>query len=84
MRGQLETNMAYVCDGSTSAKCITGQCIHHFVGDCSGQGPQCVCVDNPNGVKDCVVYDAISGAVQTGPNVFTILAALLTLLRLKG
>jgi hypothetical protein len=53
-----------------------GQCIHHFVGDCNGAGPECFCVAGPGGVQDCAVYDAISGAVQTGPNVFTILAAL--------
>jgi hypothetical protein len=53
-----------------------GQCIHHFVGDCNGAGPECFCVAGPGGVQDCAIYSAISGAVQTGPNVFTILAAL--------
>lgn len=77
VRGQLETNMARVCsDDSTPDRCVTGQCIHHFVGDCNGGGAECQCVDNPNGQRDCVVYDSIAGGVQTGPNIFTTLAAL--------
>jgi hypothetical protein len=74
VRGQLETNMRYVCNAS-SAMCMAGQCIHHYVGSCSGQGAECFCTTYA-GVQDCAVYDAISGAVQTGPNVFTLLAAL--------
>ena len=75
VRGQLETNMRYVCNAS-SAMCQAGQCIHHFVGSCAGLGAECFCTTTPAGVQDCAVYDALSGAVQTGPNVFTILAAL--------
>lgn len=77
VRGQLETNLAHVCQPSDPpSRCVPGQAIHHFVGDCNGGGPECVCLTMPSGVQDCVVYDAISGAVQTGPNVFTVLAAL--------
>lgn len=77
VRGQLETNMARVCpDNSHPDRCVRGQCIHHFVGDCNGGGAECQCVDNPNGQRDCVVYDSIAGGVQTGPNIFTTLAAL--------
>jgi hypothetical protein len=77
VRGQLETNLAHVCQPSDPpSRCVPGQAIHHFVGNCNGGGPECVCTTMPSGVQDCVVYDAISGAVQTGPNVFTVLAAL--------
>ena len=75
VRGQLETNMRFVCGNESRALCAPGQCIHHFTGDCSGGG-SCVCSTSPQGVQDCVLYDAISGAVQTGPNIFTLLAAL--------
>jgi hypothetical protein len=74
--GELETNMRYVCGDDTPAMCEPGQCLHHYVGDCVGAGPECMCKRGPGGVEDCLVYDAISGAVQTGPNVFTLLAAL--------
>ena len=77
VRGQLETNMARVCPNNAHPnRCSSGQCIHHFVSNCDGGGPECVCVDNPNGQQDCVVYDSIAGGVQTGPNIFTVLAAL--------
>ena len=77
VRGQLETNMARVCpDNAHPDRCIAGQCIHHFTDNCNGQGAECYCVDNPNGVRDCVFYDSIAGGVQTGPNIFTTLAAL--------
>ena len=46
--------------------------IHHFVEDCSGEGASCNCSAGLGGVQDCYVYDAISGATQTGPNVFTL------------
>jgi hypothetical protein len=74
--GQLETNMMYVCGSDTPSTCEPGQCIHHFVGNCDGAGPDCVCTTGPGGVQDCFVYNAISGATQTGPNVFTLLASL--------
>lgn len=76
VRGQLETNMAHVCaPGQPTNQCEVGQCIHHFVGGCDSS-PECFCKTMPSGVKDCAVYDAISGAVQTGPNIFTILASI--------
>jgi len=76
VRGQLETNMAHVCaDGQPADQCEVGQCIHHFVGSCDSS-PECFCKNMPSGVQDCAVYDAISGAVQTGPNIFTILASI--------
>lgn len=77
VRGQLETNMVHVCGaGEPSDRCEEGQCIHHFVGSCDSKSPECVCETMPSGVTDCFVYDALSGAVQTGPNVFTLLAAI--------
>jgi len=78
VRGQLETNMRWVCDGvnPTNATCAYGQCIHHFVASCEKQGSGCFCAAGPGGVADCALYDAISGATQTGPNIFTIFAAL--------
>lgn len=78
VRGQLETNMRWVCDGTnpTNATCAYGQCIHHFVQDCNKQGSGCFCAAGPGGVTDCALYDAISGATQTGPNIFTVFAAL--------
>ena len=75
VRGQLETNLALVCPaGAPADRCERGQAIHHFTPSCSG--PECVCGTSSAGVSDCFVYDAISGAVQTGPNVFTVLSAL--------
>ena len=72
VRGQLETNMRYVCGptGSTppEVQCSPGQCIHHFEGDCKNGGPECFCVDNPNGVQDCAVYSAISGKETLTPS----------------
>lgn len=76
VRGQLETNMRYVCNGTNPAMCSFGQCIHHYTGSCGGGGAECFCATGPGGVQDCAVYDALSGAVQTGPNVFTLFAAL--------
>jgi hypothetical protein len=77
VRGQLETNMARVCpDNANPTRCAAGQAIHHFTDNCNGQGAECYCVDNPNGRQDCVFYDSIAGGVQTGPNIFTVLAAL--------
>lgn len=76
VRGQLETNMARVCpDNSAPATCTFGQAIHHFTSSCD-KNPACRCTQNPNGVQDCVVYTSIAGGVQTGPNIFTVLAAL--------
>jgi hypothetical protein len=77
VRGQLETNMARVCpDNDNPTRCIFGQCIHHFTNSCNGQGAECFCTNNPNGQEDCVFFDSIAGGVQTGPNIFTTLAAL--------
>lgn len=78
VRGQLETNMRWVCDGEhpTNATCSYGQCIHHFVANCNREGSGCFCGAGPGGQTDCALYDAISGATQTGPNIFTIFAAL--------
>jgi len=79
VRGQLETNMRHVCpEGTDPATCEPGQCIHHFVDNCAfgatlSEG--CICVQ-VGAVTDCFVYNALSGAVQTGPNVFTMLSAL--------
>ena len=70
--GQLETNMKHVCGDDTPALCLPGQCIHHFVENCQGAGAECNCSAGLGGVQDCYVYDAISGAIQTGPNVFTL------------
>lgn len=76
VRGQLETNMAHVCAaGQPANQCEEGQCIHHFVQSCDSS-PECFCKKMPSGVQDCAVYDALSGAVQTGPNIFTILASI--------
>jgi len=77
VRGQLETNMARVCpDNAHPQRCLLGQCIHHFLTDCGGHGDECVCIANPNGQQDCVIYDSLAGGVQTGPNIFTTLSAL--------
>jgi hypothetical protein len=77
VRKQLETNMAHVCTGENPAiACSFGQCIHHFVDSCGGNQPECVCLTTAAEVRDCFVYSAISGAVQTGPNMFTTLSAL--------
>lgn len=76
VRGQLETNMARVCPDNTAPQtCTYGQAIHHFTPSCD-KNPACRCTQNPNGVEDCVVYTSIAGGVQTGPNIFTVLAAL--------
>ena len=50
---------------------------HHFVDSCFGDG--CVCGSNrviPTHPHDCVTFYALSGATQTGPNVFWILSSL--------
>jgi hypothetical protein len=51
--------------------------LHHFVDSCDDD-PSCVCSINPNNtlIVDCVTYNAISGATQTGPNIFWTWAAL--------
>lgn len=75
-RGQLETNIHMVCpDNAHPERCAAGQCIHHFVKSCDAS-PNCYCADNPNGQQDCVNYDSLAGGAQTGPNIFTALAAL--------
>jgi hypothetical protein len=69
----IETNEAHLCPPDAPAdRCQPGQAMHHFLPDCKGAGPSCVCSTNPANplVTDCVSYAAISGAVQTGPNLF--------------
>lgn len=76
-RGLIETNGRFLCDGSRPGVCELGQMMHHFVPNCGGD-PSCFCVTNPvnPAVQDCVTYQAISGAIQTGPNIFWTWAAL--------
>ena len=78
VRNLLETNAAFFCTATTPATCEPGQMIHHFVPSCFGEGASCYCTLNPvnPAVVDCVTYQAISGAIQTGPNIFWTMSAL--------
>jgi hypothetical protein len=78
VRGLLETNALYFCTAKTNATCEPGQMLHHFVPACDSHDTSCTCSLNPVNpfVVDCITYDAISGATQTGPNIFWTMAAL--------
>lgn len=72
-RKLLETNAQFFCGPDTPQMCEKGQMMHHFLPSCDPNDPQCYC---PAGAYDCVTYAAISGAIQTGPNIFWTAAAL--------
>lgn len=75
----IETNLRFLCPADAPAsRCTLGQSIHHFVPSCNAGDPKCVCTLNPINpfVVDCVTYAAISGAIQTGPNIFLMFSAL--------
>lgn len=60
VRGQLETSLAHVCpDDSRPSLCERGQAIHHFT-----ESESDTCETMPSGVRDCYVYNALSGATQ--------------------
>lgn len=73
----LITNGAFLCQPDTPVPCSPGQMLHHFVDNCNGD-PMCYCAQSPfnPAMQDCVTYAAISGASQTGPNIFWTLASL--------
>lgn len=76
-RTLLETNALYFCTAETPVSCEPGQAIHHFTPNCDFD-PSCYCTNSPLHplVQDCVTFQAISGAIQTGPNIFWTLSAL--------
>jgi len=77
VRRIVETNGAFLCHYPPLAKCAFGQLIHHFVDSC-GSDDSCFCTASPfnPAMQDCATYAALSGATQTGPNIFWSLAAL--------
>ncbi len=77
-RGLLETNAMYFCTPAINATCEFGQMLHHFVPSCDKGDTSCTCMPSPvkPSMTDCFTYQAISGATQTGPNIFWTLAAL--------
>ena len=88
-RKLIETSARRLCRDEEAEQCVLGQVPHHFIysGWCDGGrvtegvslGDFCSCKPslspNPD-IRDCVTFQALSGASQTGPNVFWSLAAL--------
>ena len=66
----IETSGKFICIIDIPGVCKKGQIPHHLVDSCKGIG-SCKCFENI-----CVTYAALSGAVQTGPNMFWILSVI--------
>lgn len=78
IRKLLDTNRGLICRETQATICVAGQLPHHIVDSCSFMQPACVCKNSTTfpGQTDCVSYAALSGATQTGPNIFWVMSAL--------